>query len=167
MALGRACSVLFEKLVSAPRKGPSFNRFGFIYTMELVQQPQWVPSARRLQISTQNKVKAEIMFGNPSMGCQGVGICQVLSYGQETTSKCPKVTAWISTTAEGKLRFRFLKSSMDKAYIRKHFGWRLFQVYTTYELSGKVASKLGLVEAKVMPGIYTVWETSRHFVVDF
>jgi hypothetical protein len=135
--------------------------------MELVQQPQWVPSARRLQITTQNKVKAEIMFGNPSMGCQGVGICKVLSYGQETTNKCPKVTAWISTTVEGKLRFRFLKSSMEKSYIRKHFGWRLFQVYNTYELSEKVANKLGLLEAKVAPGIYTVWETPRHFVVDF
>ncbi len=107
------------------------------------------------------------MFGNPSASCQGVGICRVLSYGQDTEYNCPKVTAWISTTVEGKLRFSFLKSSMEKAYIRKHFGWRLFQVYTAYELSEKVAHKLGLKEAKVLPGIYTVWETPRHLVVDF
>lgn len=107
------------------------------------------------------------MFGNPSAGCQGVGICKVLSYGQRTEQKCPKVTAWISLTEEGKLRFSFLKSSMDKAYIRKHFGWRLFQVYTEYELSEKVVRKLGLKAAKVLPGIYTVWETPRHLVIDF
>lgn len=70
-------------------------------------------------------------------------------------------------TEEGKLRFSFLKASIEKQHIRKHFGWRLFQVYTAYELSDKIARKLGLEAATVHPGIYTVWETPRHLVVDF
>lgn len=70
-------------------------------------------------------------------------------------------------TEEGKLRFSFLKTSIEKQHIRKHFGWRLFQVYTAYELSDKIARKLGLEAATVRPGIYTVWETPRHLVVDF
>lgn len=107
------------------------------------------------------------MLGNPSTSCNGVGICSVLSHGQQTDKKCPRVAAWISVTEEGKIRFSFLKAGMDKSYIRKHFGWRLFQVYTTYELSEKLAHKLGQKEVKVLPGIYTVWETPRHLVVDF
>lgn len=109
------------------------------------------------------------MFGNPCMGCQGVGICKVMSYGQHISEKCkcPHVTAWLSLTEEGRIRMNFLKSSMDKAFIRKHFGWLLFQIYEAYKLPENLAQKLGLSEATIRPGIYTVWETHRAFVVDF
>lgn len=135
--------------------------------MELLQHLGDVRPTQMSHFSIRKRVKTEIMFGNPSTSCQGVGICRVLSYGQETACKCPKVTAWISVTEEGKLRFSFLKTSIEKQHIRKHFGWRLFQVYTAYELSDKIARKLGLEAATVRPGIYTVWETPRHLVVDF
>lgn len=135
--------------------------------MELFHIVQEVHPAPYSPLTIQKKVKTEIMFGNPSTSCQGVGICKVMSYGQHTVQKCPKVTAWISVTQEGRLRFSFLKSTMDKPLIRKHFRWLLFQVCEPYILSERIAHKLGLTDAMVRPGIYTVWESHRYLIVDF
>jgi hypothetical protein len=115
----------------------------------------------------QKKIKTEIILGSPSSGCQGVGICRVMAHGDKRQFKCPKVTAWITKTKTGMLRFSFLKSDMDPRFVRRHFGWMLFQVYEAYELPGGIAHALGLNEILVQPGIYTVWETPRFLTVDF
>jgi hypothetical protein len=135
--------------------------------MELPQQLQGVKHTFSHWASTRKRIKTEITLGNPSSGCQGVGICRVMSYGQEAGGKCPRAAAWLAVTEEGRLRISFLKSSMDKRLMRRHFGWLLFQVHETYELPEGMAQRLGLLEATVRPGIYSVWETPRHLVVDF
>lgn len=115
----------------------------------------------------QKKIKTEIILGSPSSGCQGVGICRVMASGDTKKYKCPKVTAWLTLTKSGRLRASFLKSEMDSRFVKRHFGWMLFQVYETYELPGGIALALGLDEASVRPGIYSVWETPRFLTVDF
>lgn len=118
---------------------------------------------RRLQ----KKIKTEIILGSPSSGCQGVGICRVMAYGDPRKYKCPKVTAWMTVTKTGSLRVSFWKSDMDSRFAKRHFGWMLFQVFETYELPGGIALALGLEQAQVRPGIYSVWETPRFLTVDF
>ena len=115
----------------------------------------------------QKKVKTEMILGSPSSGCQGVGICRVMAYGEMKTYKCPKVTAWLTVTKNGNMRVSFWKSEMDSRFVKRHFGWMLFQVYEAYELPGGIALALGLDEALVRPGIYSVWETPRFLTVDF
>jgi hypothetical protein len=115
----------------------------------------------------QKKIKTEIILGSPSSGCQGVGICRVMAYGDSRKYKCPKVTAWLTLMKNGTLRFSFLKSEMEPKFVKRHFGWMLFQVYESYELPGGIMLALGLEEAVVRPGIYSVWETPRFLTVDF
>lgn len=69
-------------------------------------------------------------------------------------------------TTEGKLRISFWKASMDARYMRRHFGWMLFQVYETYEIPGCVSRHLSEEKIRIHPGIYTVWENGRYLVVD-
>lgn len=135
--------------------------------MELQQHTHLVRAAQLPRVFFQRKLKTEILLGNPCTGCQGVGICRVMSYGQSKDCKCPTVTAWICATAHGKIRINFLKSSMDKPTIGKHFRWLLFQVYEAYNLPEGLAIALGHREITVQPGIYTVWETQRYLTVDF
>lgn len=156
-----------RKLVSAPRQWANFNVLDFCNTMELLQPLQELHAARPAHFTANKKIKAEIMFGNPAAGCQGVGICRVMSIGHQMPCKCQKATVWIDATKEGKLRFRFIKSSLEKTAIRKHFGWRLFQVYEAYHFTAPMAGRLGLKEAVVRPGIYTVWESQRYLIIDF
>ncbi len=114
-------------------------------------------------------VRSEIILGSPSAGCTGVGLCRIMTVRPTTIRyKCPVVSAWLSLTNERRLRVSFMKNSMELKVQRRHFRWGLFQVLEAYEMPDEMARCLpGLAEYTVQPGIYTVWETAEHLVVDF
>ncbi len=114
-------------------------------------------------------VRAEIILGSPSAGCSGVGLCRIMTIKPTNIRyKCPVVSAWLSLTNERRLRISFLKNSMELKVQRRHFRWWLFQVLEAYDVPDEVVRGLsGLAEYTVQPGIYTVWETAEHLVVDF
>ena len=114
-------------------------------------------------------VRTEIILGSPSAGCSGVGLCRVMTIKPSNIRyKCPVVSAWLSLTNERRLRISFLKDSMEIKVQRRHFRWLLFQVLEAYEMPDEMIRCLpGLSEHTVQPGIYTVWETAEHLVVDF
>lgn len=115
---------------------------------------------------TIRRIKAEVMLGAPSAGCAGVGICRVMP-AAETPGKCPSVKAGIGLTLDGHLQFTFLKSDLDEEMIRLHFRKGLFQVLEVYTLPDNIACQLQLDSRHIEPGIYAVWETPEHFVVEF
>ena len=116
---------------------------------------------------TLKRVKSEIILGSPGMDCQGVGVCRVMAYGSPFNGKCPVVTAWMSVTAQNKLRCTFWKSTMDKRLMKRHFGWLLFQVFELYELPVEITRPLTNEPVSIYPGIYPVWESPRFLIVDF
>jgi len=113
------------------------------------------------------RIKSEVILGSPGMDCQGVGVCRVMAYGEPFDGKCPLITAWMSMTAERKLRLAFWKSTIDRRLMKRHFGWLLFQVYEMYELPVELSLALSPEPIKIFPGIYPVWETPRFLIVDF
>jgi hypothetical protein len=115
------------------------------------------------------KLKSEIVFGSPGLGCQGSGICKVVPANIETQHwKCPHGQAWISLTKEQKIRISFIKSTLDRRQIRRYFRWHLFQVYEPLRMPLFVESRLAAaVPLIIQPGIYQVWETDRTLIVDF
>jgi len=118
-------------------------------------------------VSEIRKMRAEVMFGNPGTGCQGVGICRVTHHGKASNCNCPKVSTWIGVLPNGGLRFKFIKSSMEKHFMRRHFSWRLFQVFEPYKMPDTICAKLGIESTILQSGIYTVWESERYLIVDF
>ena len=122
---------------------------------------------RHAHKQTLKRIKSEVILGSPGMDCQGVGVCRVMAYGEPFEGKCPVITAWMSVTAERKLRFSFWKSTIERRTMKRHFGWLLFQVYELYELPAELTRPLTKEPVKVYPGIYPVWETSRFLIVDF
>ncbi|MCB9345550.1 MAG: hypothetical protein R3A50_00755 [Saprospiraceae bacterium] len=125
------------------------------------------PSKLLLGANNQKKLQSEIILGSPSSGCQGVGICRVMPYGDQRAITCPKVTAWIKIQAVGNISISFLKADMSPRYIKRHFGWMLFQVYEPYEMPGGISQALGYSEIVLRPGIYPVWESPHYLTVDF
>ncbi|MBL7780226.1 MAG: hypothetical protein JNM22_03345 [Saprospiraceae bacterium] len=116
---------------------------------------------------TLKRVKSEIILGSPGMDCQGVGVCRVMAYDNSYQGKCPVITSWLSLTDQNKIRCAFWKSTMDKRFMKRHFGWMLFQVFELYEIPAEVVRTLTTEPLKIYPGIYPVWETSRFLIVDF
>jgi len=124
---------------------------------------------RALRKSEMSAVRADIILGSPGAACSGLGVCKMMSpVLAHVRYKCPLVSAWLSLTPERRLRVSFLKSSMDLQLQRRHFRWCLFQVLEAYELPDELTRGLpGLQDRTIRPGIYTVWETMDHLVVDF
>ncbi len=122
---------------------------------------------QKQQAYSGQKVRSDVVLGSPSANCSGVGICRVMAQGEGLQIKCPVVPAWISLTAEGKLRFEFEKSAMEGRYLRRHFRWMLFQVFETCTVPYSLMGKLKLEQRTIRPGIYPVYETASRLIVEF
>lgn len=115
------------------------------------------------------KIKSEIVFGSPGMGCEGSGICKVVPASMNSQSwKCPHAQAWVSLVEGNIIRFSFIKSSMDARMVRRYFRWQLFQIFEPYRLPPSLEKRLKSAHPLIIsPGIYRVYETDRTMVVDF
>lgn len=114
-------------------------------------------------------VRSEVIFGAPSEGCGGVGICRIIAGSFNIQHKCPKVSALISMTEEGKIKIKFSKSTMQPRFMKRHFRWLLFQVVEPYQIPDILLQKLNhdMGGYTIHPGIYQVWESQEWMVVEF
>lgn len=124
-------------------------------------------STRLHRVHSEQKVRADVVLGSPSANCGGVGICRVMAQGERTGISCPVTAAWISRTTEGKLRFEFDKSTMERRYMRRHFSWLLFQVFEPYTVPYSLLRYEKLAQRTIQPGIYQVFEAGNRLVVEF
>lgn len=116
------------------------------------------------------RIKADIVFGSPSTGCKGSGVCTVVPATQMSSKalKCPHATAWISMTNQRKLRFSFIKSSMTEQQIKCYFRWNLFQIFESVAMPLFVQNRIGPYRPMIIKsGIYHVEERMSELIVDF
>lgn len=120
-------------------------------------------------VITKTRIKAEIVFGSPSTGCKGSGVCMVVPYtAMNKVLKCPHATAWISITNQQMLRFSFIKSSMTEQQIKGYFRWNLFQVFEPLSMPHFVQSRIGVYRPLIIKsGIYFVEDRGHELKVDF
>ena len=137
--------------------------------MDTAQTDLQIVPLQPLRKTAIRSIKSQVVLGTPSAGCQGVGICRVIASGMNQNFKCPTVNAQISATAFGRLRIKFSKTAMDRRFMKRHFGWRLFQVMEPYRIPDTLINKFDLVDDchVIEPGIYSVWETREWLIVDF
>lgn len=118
-----------------------------------------------MQKSLIPSVQAEIILGIPSEGCQGHGICRVLTQSALKSIKCPSVTGYISLEADQTLRFTFPKSALSTPLKQKHFSSPWFKVEEPFILPNRVAALFGFRRSKIQPGSYQIIETEYFFAV--
>ena len=125
-------------------------------------------TARPQRAYSAHKIRTDVVLGSPSANCSGVGICRVMARGAELdTVKCPRVSAMVGVTKEGKMRFEFEKASMEGRYMRRHFRWLLFQVFEPYTVPYTLLRSMKMDQRTIQPGIYQVWEVGERLIVEF
>jgi hypothetical protein len=114
-------------------------------------------------------IKAEVVFGAPSMGCAGVGICKIIAQGLQHRQTCPRVIAHISVTEQGNIFMQFFKPSMKPRFVVRHFKGRTFRVKEPFLLPEFLLLQLGLSQAsyRINPGLFQVKETNDWMIVKF
>ncbi len=116
------------------------------------------------------RIKADIVFGSPSTGCKGSGVCTVVPATQmgSKSLKCPYATAWISMKNKRNIRFAFIKSSMTEQQIKCYFRWNLFQVFESVAMPQFVQTRIGYHRPLIIrSGIYHVEVRTHELIVDF
>lgn len=128
-----------------------------------------VKQARRSAPKALQRMRTDVILGSPSANCSGVGICRVMAHreGGYPDLPCPWVRAWLSQTGMGKLRLEFDKASLSKAILEEHFAWGLFQVLEPYVVPYQLLPGLKIAERTIQPGVYQVWDTGGHLMVEF
>lgn len=118
---------------------------------------------------TRLKIKAEIVFGSPSLGCKGSGVCKVLpSTVSMDAWKCSHATAWLSITNCKGVRMLFPKASMTDRQAKVYFRWHLFQVFEPVPMPGFIQKRLGMSAPLIIrPGIYQVCESDKFWAINF
>jgi hypothetical protein len=112
-------------------------------------------------------ITAELILGNPSDGCQGHGICKVLTDSYAPKPKCPAVTTRVSLMANESLQFSFLKSSLSPSVIEQHFSTGLFKVEHVFEIPSGLKSRMDFKRDTIEPGLYPIRENDHFFMVLF
>lgn len=115
------------------------------------------------------RIKADIIFGSPSTGCKGAGVCTVVPAAQVSKPiKCPYATAWISIKDQARLRFAFIKDSMSEQQIKCYFRWNLFQIFESVAMPPFVQKRIASYRPLIIkPGIYIVEDRINELIVDF
>ncbi len=128
----------------------------------------WI-QRRALTRTAFERVRTDVVLGSPSANCSGVGICRVMAHHpeREMAYSCPHISAWLSTTINGRLRFEFEKSSIDEETMRIHFPWLLFQVAEPYVVPYPLLRHRTIAQRTIRPGIYRVWDSGTHLIVEF
>lgn len=112
-----------------------------------------------------NTITAEIILGKPSEGCNGHGICRVLTESASKTFKCPSVTTVISIAPDNKLRFSFLKSSLSAIALEQHFCGPWFKMEEPMALPVGLQARFQFKRKTIQAGHYPITENEHFFIV--
>ena len=135
--------------------------------MLMLQIQQKVAPLMPMRVSQTREIRMEVVFGTPSQNCIGSGVCMVMNrLPRHRTLHCPHAPAWISYD-QGKVLFRFDKSEVTRedAIIRFNEVW--FPVQEAFEIPRLTARDLGLASTWILPGIYSIEETVKDWILAF
>jgi len=114
---------------------------------------------------TTKHVKAEVVFGSPKHRCQGVGICKVMPLFSTQETRRP--VAYISITRNKKVKFEFLKDSLDHDMLDTHFKDMLFIVVDEFSFSDTMLKRMNKEVLTITPGMYDIKETEHFYSIIF
>jgi len=116
-------------------------------------------------IWTTKHVKAEVVFGSPKHRCQGVGICKVMPL--LSTQETRRPIAYISILPNEKVKFEFLKDSLNEDMLETHFKDMLFIVVDEFYFSDVMLKRIKKDDLSITPGMYQIRETEYFYTIIF
>jgi hypothetical protein len=122
-----------------------------------------------LKYDDAHNLPAQIIFGSPIRGCQGLGICKVYPYGVAMDRfACPSAPAWLGFSAHSGLSITFLRHKLSPDMYARHFASSLFFVEDGCPLPARITNRLGIPGPfTIGPGQYSIQKTSLCFRLFF
>lgn len=113
---------------------------------------------------------SDVVFGSPSMNCNGTGICKIIGTNSVRRSllakSCHKTLAQIAAAPSGKLSLFFFRELLCVKLYRQHFHKGVLRMNEPCRLPAQLSRGLDVKAKQLLPGDYAVIACDGYFRVD-
>ena len=115
-------------------------------------------------------MRCEVVFGSPSMNCNGTGICKITGtnsvFAMQQKKDCQLTFGQIAAAPNGKVSLFFFREMLCIKLYRQHFRKGMLEMKESCPLPADLSKALKLKGSTLLPGNYAVIETAEYFRVD-
>lgn len=112
----------------------------------------------------------DVVFGSPSMDCNGTGICKITGTHANRPihlkKNCQLTMGLIAAAPEGKVSLFFFREYLCIHLYRQHFRKGILEMKESCPLPKEISKGLNVNGRTLLPGSYTVVEVDGYFRVD-
>ncbi len=112
----------------------------------------------------------DVVFGSPSMDCNGTGICKITGTNSIRPlflkKDCLLTKGQICAAPDGKISLFFFREFLCIHLYRQHFRKGVLTMKEACPLPKEISKSLNLKGKRLMPGNYAVVEMDGYFRVD-
>jgi hypothetical protein len=115
-------------------------------------------------------MRCDVVFGSPSMDCNGTGICRITS-GHVTRTlqlkkSCQLTHGQIEAAPNGKVSIYFFREFLCTKLFRQHFRKGVLSMKEACPIPSKIFKGLDINGESLLPGDYAIFECDGYFRVD-
>ena len=124
-------------------------------------------------IGVQKNIRCDVVFGSPSLGCRGTGVCKITAYQPANQTSglrrdCKKASGFISAGNGGTtLNMMLPKGFLCVNILRNHFKNNSLELKEPCVIPSAFQAALGLKIKMIPPGIYSVTDMEHFLHIDF
>ncbi len=114
-------------------------------------------------------LQCDVIFGAPSAGCQGTGICKIAAREERAERKrdCRNTIAWLAPVAGGTgVTLFFFRENLCSELMRKHFRHGVLTVAEPCRLPHSLTRQLDLKITEIPPGRYALEESFGYYCLN-
>ena len=115
-------------------------------------------------------MRCDVVFGSPSMDCNGTGICRITSVhvlnSLQLKKSCQLTFGQIAAAPNGKVSIYFFREFLCIKLFKAHFRKGVLTMKEACPIPSKIYKGLNIHGKKLLPGDYTVIEGDGYFRVD-
>ncbi|HAD12784.1 MAG TPA: hypothetical protein DCF33_10140 [Saprospirales bacterium] len=126
------------------------------------------PQKQTKEIFSKSKaIHSEVVFGSPTMNCNGTGICRISSLHsvrpEANISSCQKTVAQIVPGDYGNITLFFHRSMLCINLFRKHFYKGMLEMHEPCVIPADLLERLNIQTRVILPGKYAITEHDGMF----
>lgn len=120
--------------------------------------------------SSAKMMYCDVVFGSPSMDCNGTGICKITGTHANRPihlkKSCQLTFGLIAAAPKGKVSLFFFREFLCVPLYRQHFRKGVLEMKESCPLPSEISKGLNVKGKTLQPGSYVVTEKDGYFRVD-
>lgn len=112
----------------------------------------------------------DVVFGSPSMDCNGTGICKITGTNSirpiNLKKDCKLTFGQIASGPNGRVSLFFFREFLCTQLYRQHFYKGVFEIKENCPMPQEISKGLNIKGQNLLPGNYAVVECDGYFRVD-